>query len=233
MTTCKFCIYTHPVNSKFTIWQYCGFWILFVYSEFFVPFEKFSLIRRRHYCQWKAVWLMHWWSLSSEGSLTCHTYCDTGLSPKTCDIHTCCQGFGSGTVTVCFNVLGLSHRRRRPKCTILSKPPLRWIFWVGADTKYICHKIVNSVFTHNTFKIHNKTVICLHRRMIMALWNLNECEISYIPQFYCCLELNPRPSINFELLNVYIYMFILDSLMNWNYTEFSSKSISRQIGLDT
>ena len=76
-------------------------------------------------------WLMYWWSLSSEGSLTCHTYCDTGLSPKTRDIHTCCRAFGSGTVTACFNDLGLSHRRRRPKCTILSKPPPRWIFWVG------------------------------------------------------------------------------------------------------
>ena len=54
---------------------------LFVCVEFFVPFESFSLIWRRHHYRWRAAnfdhtW--HLWPLSSEGSLACHNYCDTG-----------------------------------------------------------------------------------------------------------------------------------------------------------
>ena len=47
----------------------------------------------------------HSWPLSSEGSLACHTYCDTGhplimvISEEHC---TCCREFGSGAVTTCF-----------------------------------------------------------------------------------------------------------------------------------
>ena len=48
---------------------------------FFVPRENFSLIWRRHHCRW---WATNF-DLSSalmgfEGSLTCHTYCDTNQS---------------------------------------------------------------------------------------------------------------------------------------------------------
>ena len=44
------------------------------------------------------------WPLSSEGSLACHTYCDTGnmfniWSLKTPDTHTCCRPYGAGFVT--------------------------------------------------------------------------------------------------------------------------------------
>ena len=51
--------------------------------------------------------------LGNWGSLTCHTYCDTGhpflrSSPRTRTIHTCCRAFGSGTVTTCYNEFGLS-----------------------------------------------------------------------------------------------------------------------------
>ena len=50
---------------------------------FFVPLENFSnsFIWKRHHCRWSAAnfdlcsALMAW---SSEGSLACHTYCDTG-----------------------------------------------------------------------------------------------------------------------------------------------------------
>ena len=51
---------------------------LFVCMVFIVLLEKFSLISRRHHCRWRAT-NFDPWSLSSEGSLTCHTYCDTGL----------------------------------------------------------------------------------------------------------------------------------------------------------
>ena len=43
------------------------------------------------------------WPLSSEGYLTCHTYCNIG-SPfviiiRTLDTYTCCRAFGSGAAT--------------------------------------------------------------------------------------------------------------------------------------
>ena len=54
-----------------------------LFVVFFIPLEKFSnlLIWRRHHCRWWAAnfdlcsALMAW---SSEGSLACHTYYDTG-----------------------------------------------------------------------------------------------------------------------------------------------------------
>ena len=58
----------------------CVFVCLFV-CGFFVPRENFSLIWRRHHCRW---WATNF-DLSSalmgfEGSLMCHTYCDTNQS---------------------------------------------------------------------------------------------------------------------------------------------------------
>ena len=56
---------------------------LFVCLEFSVPLENFSLIWRRHHCRWRLqilTYARHSWPMSSEGSLTCHTHCDTGLS---------------------------------------------------------------------------------------------------------------------------------------------------------
>ena len=54
----------------------------------------------------------HSWPLINEGSLACHTYCDT--------VHhlrgppTCCRAFDSGAITTCFNDLGLSRPRTEP-----------------------------------------------------------------------------------------------------------------------
>ena len=58
--------------------------VMFVWVEFIVPLENFSLIWRRHHCRWKLQILIcargpHSWPLSSEGSLTSHTNCDTDL----------------------------------------------------------------------------------------------------------------------------------------------------------
>jgi hypothetical protein len=41
------------------------------YLWFYVPLKNFSLIQRRHQCRCSGP-------LSREGSLSCHTYCDTG-----------------------------------------------------------------------------------------------------------------------------------------------------------
>ena len=63
----------------------------------------------------------HSWLLSSEGSLACNTYCDTGhpfvwSSPRTRDIHCwCCQEFDSSTVATYFNDLGLSRQGIEPR----------------------------------------------------------------------------------------------------------------------
>ena len=55
----------------------------------------------------------HSWTLSSEGSLACHTYCDRGhpfitVISKDRDTQTYCRAFSSGTVTTCFYDLGIS-----------------------------------------------------------------------------------------------------------------------------
>ena len=56
----------------------------------------------------------HMWSLSIEGSLACHTYCDTGhpfimfISEDPWHLHLH-LAFGSAAVTTCFNDLGLSR----------------------------------------------------------------------------------------------------------------------------
>ena len=66
---------------------------------FFVPLENFLLIWRRHHCRWRAAnfdlcsALM---AMIREGSLACHTYCDTGHpSPRTHDNNTYCQVFSA------------------------------------------------------------------------------------------------------------------------------------------
>ena len=54
--------------------------------EIIVLFDNFSLIWRRHHCGEGLgilTYARHSWPLSSEGSLACHTYCDTG-HPFTC-----------------------------------------------------------------------------------------------------------------------------------------------------
>ena len=58
------------------------------------------------------IYTWHVWLLSSESSLACHAYCDTGhkfhlywSSPRTRDTPTLCRAFGSGVVTTCFNDL--------------------------------------------------------------------------------------------------------------------------------
>ena len=53
----------------------------FVCLGFIVPLENFSLIWRRHPTGEGLqilTFAWHSWPLSSEGSLACHTYCDTG-----------------------------------------------------------------------------------------------------------------------------------------------------------
>ena len=68
------------VDIKIWVWFFKR-WLstsrcLFVCLGFFVPLENFSLIWRLHHYRWMAPnFYLH--SMSSEGSLACHTYCDT------------------------------------------------------------------------------------------------------------------------------------------------------------
>ena len=52
-------------------------------------------------------------ALSIEGSLACHTYCDTGhlfmMDGRPMTLTPYAERFGSGAVTTCFNDLGLSQ----------------------------------------------------------------------------------------------------------------------------
>ena len=59
----------------------------------------------------------HSWSLSSEGSLACNTYCDTRhpfiwSSTRTHDPYIFCRAFGSGAVTTFLNDVCLSYIHR-------------------------------------------------------------------------------------------------------------------------
>ena len=61
-------------------WMNFALFILFVCLVFYVPLGNFSLRWRRYHCRWTAFFLTytrHSRQLSSEGSLACHTYCDT------------------------------------------------------------------------------------------------------------------------------------------------------------
>ena len=56
----------------------------------------------------------HSWSLNSESSLACQTYCDTAhpfimVISWTRDTQTCYRAFSGGAVTICFYDLGLSR----------------------------------------------------------------------------------------------------------------------------
>ena len=61
------------------MWQCLG--VVCVCFGVFVPFENFHSFWRRHNYRWSAAnltYARHSRPLSSEGSITCHTYCDTG-----------------------------------------------------------------------------------------------------------------------------------------------------------
>ena len=76
-----------------------------ILALFFCPTREFSLIWRRHHNRWRAAKFdlcSALWPLSSEGSLACHTYCDTWhpFMMVISDTHTYCRAFGSRAVTI-------------------------------------------------------------------------------------------------------------------------------------
>ena len=95
-------------------------YVCFVCLWFPVPHENFSLIWRCHY-YWQSwfqilTFTRHSWPLSSDVSLVCHTYCDSGhLSKKTRGTRTCCRVLGSWAVTTCYNNLDLSRLEIEPQ----------------------------------------------------------------------------------------------------------------------
>ena len=73
----------------------------------------------------------HSWLLSSEGSLACHTYSDTGWSsPRTRDAHSYCREVSSRAVTTSFFDLGLSRLDfEHSTFRMRSQPPVRCHKW--------------------------------------------------------------------------------------------------------
>ena len=79
----KMCLLNLVWCQMKTVAKNCVFFHGFVcFGGVFVPLENFSITygSRHHNCQWKLagqrIWALNW-PLSSEGSLGCHTYCDT------------------------------------------------------------------------------------------------------------------------------------------------------------
>ena len=98
-------------NFKLFI-AFCSFvWVLSSHLRIFHSYGDVSITREGLQI---LTYAQHSRPLSSEGSLACHTYCDTGhpsimVISKTRDTHTCCQAFSSGAVTTCLYDLGLSQ----------------------------------------------------------------------------------------------------------------------------
>ena len=93
----------------------CQIICLFVCLGFIFSLENFSLIWIR---QWRRrlqilTFTRHSWPLCSEGSLACHTYCNTGhpfiMVNSEVPWHTFCRVFRSGALTTCLYDLGLSR----------------------------------------------------------------------------------------------------------------------------
>ena len=97
----------------------------FVFWGDFVPLKNFSLIwRRHHYGEGQQIltYARHWWPLSSEDSLACQTYCDTGylfitLTPIADVKQWSCHYLGLSRIRTANLPLGGER----------SNPPPRWI----------------------------------------------------------------------------------------------------------
>ena len=63
---------------RFAEYRFCFFGVCF---WVFIPLLNVSLVWKRHHYWWRAqdfAYTRHSWPLSNEGSLACHTFCDTG-----------------------------------------------------------------------------------------------------------------------------------------------------------
>ena len=107
-------------NRKFLQWVSMQCCCICLFGFFPSHSRIFSLFWRRHLAGEGLqilAYARYWWLLSSEGSLTCHTYCDTGqpfIMVISEVIHTWCRAFGGGAVTTCFNDVGLLNRGSNP-----------------------------------------------------------------------------------------------------------------------
>ena len=95
MCVCYFFYFAHRFNILQAEYSFrlarknrgglCLCYKIFFYLFVFVPLDHFSLISRSHHYRWRAAnFFLSWHSLpmSNEGSLTCHSYCDTGHPVK-------------------------------------------------------------------------------------------------------------------------------------------------------
>ena len=110
------------------------------------------------------VYTQHSWPLSSEGSLVCHTYCDTGhpfvwSSLRTHNTLTCCQTIGSGAVTTCFQIYhdpesnpDLPHVRQKlykmSHCGVYNEA-ISWIFSLIFIHIPVLHILFTRLYTNS------------------------------------------------------------------------------------
>ena len=102
---------------------------LFVYLGSTVPLENYSFIWRRNHCRWRAAnfdLARHSWPLSSEGSMACHTYYNTGhlfimvISESLWNSHQLPNVYQWSYhylfYDLCLSLLGFEHQTFRLRC---------------------------------------------------------------------------------------------------------------------
>ena len=105
----------HPLMKRTEVCSndFCLFvWSLSSHSRIFHSYEDVTFAGKGLQI---LTYARHSWPLSSEGSLRCHTYCDTGTplqwsSPRTRGTHTCCRAFGSCDSQSVFTTQVCRHR---------------------------------------------------------------------------------------------------------------------------
>ena len=92
----KFTIF---VDQSLVISLFVYFWGFSFHSRIFHSYGNVTITREG---QQILTYASHSWTLRSEGSLACYTYCGKVQSPRTRGTHTYCRAFGSGAATTCF-----------------------------------------------------------------------------------------------------------------------------------
>ena len=133
--------------------------VLFVCFGVIITLENVSQVWKRHQYRWRApdlAYSRHSWPLSSEGSLVCHTFCDTGhcfimVISAECDTHFCCRAFSSGHVTTCFNGIGLrfTHPILRMQAECSNRLCHRRGPILGTIRKWVLNERATFVFNDN------------------------------------------------------------------------------------
>ena len=165
---------------------------IFVCLGFFCPLENFSLILRCHYYRWRAAnltYARHSWPSSSERSLRCHTYLDTGHSVSNGHLrapmtHTYCRAFSSWAVITCFYDFDLSRLG-------FEHPTFRLRLWTLKPTAPPARLIIN-VFVINYITRRYKPKRCFtsasSEQKYLLIWT-SLIHVLYNFIHFCCSDI--------------------------------------------